>query len=212
MKGIWRTNPGGDAYWPNWVRLHTYGVTRIYFPLYRYDVPTARFVLNDTGELTPEYVAGVRSQGIEYATYNCWNWVNSYSNPVVMANEAVEIMNSLGTTAHMFNDETHDSDRILILLKAFRTKRARGPISWALEGMQGGWFKKSLVNWINGDTNCVVVPEAFLGDMVPLPINKVRANLIAEGIATNRVKVFLDASKPLDSTWDGCLLSEETLR
>src|SRR5690348_10710502 len=140
MKGIWRTNPKGDTLWPNWLNFRARGIKRIYIPLYYYDPNVAKFLLN-TPELTKEYREGINSQGFEYATYNCWNWQSSYSDPRVMVREAVDIMDMVGgVAAHMYNDETHDSDRILTLIKGHRILKPHGPISWALEGMQGGWI------------------------------------------------------------------------
>jgi len=212
MKGIWRTNPKGDALWPNWVALRSAGITRIYIPLYYYDPSIAKFLLN-TAEVSPDYRYGVNSQNFEYGLYSCWNWISAYSNPKVMAQEMCDMMDSVGgVAAVMYNDETKSPNRILGLLNSHRAIKPHGPISWALEGMQGGWFTPPLVNWINSDTNCVTVPESFEGDMTPINVGQVRTNLINAGIVAPRVKVFLDASKPRISTWDGCLLSEETLR
>lgn len=212
MKAIWRTNPKGDTLWPDWVKLRSAGVTRIYIPLYYYDPAYGKFFLN-TDELTQNYREGVNSQGFQYGLYTCWNWQSAYSDPKVMAGDMADAMETVGNVAAaMYNDETHSSSRILALLKAHRTKEPHGPLSWALEGMQGGWFTSPLVNWINSDTNCVCVPESFEGDMTPINVGQVRTNLINAGINGPRAKVFLDASKPRIATWDGCLLSEETLR
>lgn len=214
MKGIWRTNPGGDPLWPNWIKLRAFGVKQIYIPLYLYDRPNARWIPN-TSELTPEYKAGIESQNFEFRTYNCWNWIPEYFYHEGMVKSVLEVWKKLlihpnDVVKHMYNIEIHNSEFVEDTLRYHRQIFPHGPISWAMEGLQGGWFEPSLVRTINKDINCVAVAENFYGNMQPIGISKVRGDLIKAGIVPTRAKVFY-APPDIPDGWDGCILSEETI-
>jgi len=216
MKGIWRTNPYGDAYWPPWKRMHDLGVTDFYVPALMYDPTIGKFVKNKN-EITVAYKEGVRSQGFGYRIYRDPSW-NSMIDAGSIIQAAANDIAAAGIgeyIPYMFDIEYHAPDLIADVLEGFRARFPKGPVSWTLEPFQGGWFTPRLVNVINKDPNLVVVPQNFYGNMTPADPTtggqKVRQNLIDQGVASNRVKIFYDGSCYIPSDWDGCILGEETI-
>jgi hypothetical protein len=213
MKGIWRANPLGDALWPPWDKFKSLGIKDIYFPILAKDLTTGHYNFNQR-EVNPDYRRGVNSQSFGYRLYLDPSWVS-----LINAKEIVELMRSAsvmvgGVAGHQYNIEYHDPKLVADVLKNHRLDFPIGPVSWALEGFQGGWFSQNLVDTINNDSNCVTVPESFYGNMFPNdtpPFIQLRHDLITRGVNPNRVKVFYNGAKPLPDNWDGCILSEETL-
>jgi len=212
MKGIWRTNPVGDAYWPPWKAMHDRGVTDFYVPALKFDITTGKWVKN-INEITAAYRAGVNSQGFGYRIYRDPSW-ESITDPVALARKAVTDMEVGGVAGYMFDIEYHDPDFVRRTIIEYRRWRPSGPIAWTLEPHQGGWFTPELVQTINSDVNLVVVPQNFYYDMREYdkpPYDNLRNDLINQGVKSSRVKVFYDGAKFMPSDWDGCILSEERI-
>jgi hypothetical protein len=214
MKGLWRTNPGGDTFWPDWVKLADRGVRRFYVPALLRE-STGKYVPN-YAEISAVYANGVRSHNLEYAPYRDPSWLSTTSATELVTQALEDIQQAGGVVnSYMFDIEYHTPDFVEEVLKKFRAAHRTGPISWTLEPFQGGWFTKNLVAAINNDINCVVVPQAFYSGMQPAdnpPYTKLKADITSRGVKANRVKVFYDGARPLPIGWDGCILGEETLR
>lgn len=215
MKGLWRTNPYGDAYWPPWHKMHDVGVTDFYVPALMWDPTIAKFIPNQN-EITSAYKAGVESQGFGYRIYRDPSWTSLTDSTSIVQAAANDILKA-GVGAYvpyMFDIEYHNPTLIKEVLMKFRNRFPKGPLAWTLEPYQGGWFTQDLVDVINRDPNLVVVPQNFYGNMIPADPSggqAVRADLLSKGIATNRVKLFYDANRTFPSNWDGAILGEETL-
>jgi hypothetical protein len=109
------------------------------------------------------------------------------------------------------NIELHDPVYMLAFLAAWRKLRPQRDTRWLLEGLQGGWFAKTLVDTVNADPNLRVLGEAFAGDMYPYDPDAVRSNLVNYGIARGRAAVVYDAAK-LGAYWDGCCFTQGRLQ
>jgi len=211
MKGIWRTNPGGDAMWPPWKKMHDRGVTDFYVPSL---VDTAAGWKPNKNEVNPAYKAGVNSQGFGYRIFSDPRWIG-YTDPAVYAKAcADEVGLAGGVQGYMFDIEYHNPSFVKNTILEYRKWVPKGPIAWTLEPHQGGWFTQELVNVLNNDINLVVVPQNYYGDMTPYdvaPYTNLRNDIINRGVKPARVKVFYDVNKPVPSDWDGCLYHEEGL-
>jgi hypothetical protein len=112
-------------------------------------------------------------------------------------------------------------DDILKMINAFRARRGLRTFMWGLEGGQGGWFNRTLVDRINADPDMTVLPEAYFGpsastrDMDPRDIHFIKKNINDTGVIPDRVKAFYGAIykdvsnnnvplPPFDG-WDGVL-------
>lgn len=74
----------------------------------------------------------------------------------------------LSSTRIMVNLEEHDPDRIVAILTEIRSLNPKTGLSWALEGMQGGWAR-AIAPAINA-MNIRVVPELFVGAMANIDL------------------------------------------
>lgn len=125
------------------------------------------------------------------------------------------VMKDLGYSdlklAIMFDDEHHDSARIISLLKAWRAIRPTRETGWSFEPFQGGWFNSELVFQINTDRNLTLYPQLYFGDMTPVSEGAAWRDLMGKTIRMDKLRsVFGAVSKlspqvpyPLPINWDG---------
>jgi len=219
MKTIWRENPRGSKYWPSEKARDAekaLGITRIYYPTHMKDPNTGKFVEN-TIEMNAQFCTDISTR-FEFGIYEHTDGWGLPATAQAIVDRMDKYFKMCGKVKGvMFNIETHNiNDLIINIIALWRQKHPTGPIAWAMEGFQGGWMNQAMINKVNNDTNMVVVPENFDGNMNPLaPRNGVtpKQELIKLGFASNRVKEFYDG-KLVDqykASWDGCILSEERL-
>lgn len=216
MKSIWRTNPNGPLYWPSQNALDAekaLGITDVFFPLMKKNVETGKYVFNDI-EINTKYRQDI-STHFGYRIYYDPSWDSEIHAPMIVGNMHDAVMSVGGVKGVMWDIEYHhSSDLIIEVITLWRQKHPTGPIAWTMEPFQAGWMTDAVVSKVNHDVNMVVVPQNFYYNMDPAGIRNgkdVRQELIVRGFASNRVKFFYDGARSLPSTWDGCILSEETL-
>jgi hypothetical protein len=221
MKSIWRVNPYGPQFWPSDTAREAekkLGVTDLYEPLLRKDGATGKYVKNDL-QVNPQYAKDI-SGHFNYRLYYDPSWDSDINAASIVAKTA-NAYNLVGGYCKgvMWDIEYHRCDDLIIdIIDAWRAVYPKGPIGWTMEPWQGGWMTTPLVNKINSDVNMVVVVQNFYYNMSPAgtriingKVMDARQDLIRRGFASNRVKWFYDGAKSIPSTWDGCILSEETL-
>lgn len=217
MKSIWRVNPDGSLYWPSVAAREAekkLGVTDVMYPLLAKNPSTGKYVPNDV-EINAHYAQDI-SHHFGYRIYYDPSW-DSDINGGSIATKTIAAARDVGVyfKGVMWDIEYHYCDQIIIdCIDTWRRAFPKGPIAWTMEPFQSGWITPELVAKVNNDVNMIVCPQNFYGNMIPAGIRNgkdVRQDLIAKGFASNRVKFMYDAAKSIPSTWDGCILGEETL-
>jgi hypothetical protein len=190
MKAVW-IDAGND---PLWERLAQHGITRLYFPVSD-PLPDVQRRLADT-----------KARGLSGGLYSAWNWYEGLSGPEyadVMHKRVKEIApNATATWPKIqLDDETHDPDRILGLLRRWRQLRPGTDTSWTLECFQGGWMSPEFAAEIVR-LKIRVVPQCYVGGMEPVCTLAAARDLTRRGIPDSLVTPFYDAAQ-LPVGWDG---------
>jgi hypothetical protein len=117
---------------------------------------------------TKAALAGIAGRSRVNGVYVGAGWWNNLSAKAYAA-KANELLNPIrnASTRVMFNLEEHDPVRILAILTEFRRLNPKTALSWALEGMQGGWMDTAFVAGVV-NLKVRVVPELFVGSMAPI--------------------------------------------
>lgn len=189
MKAVW-IDAGQD---PHWETITKHAITRLYFP-----------VSDPTADVTRR-LADVKARGLVGGLYSAWNWYPG--SGAQYADEMHKRVKEIAPNATptwpkvQLDDETHDPDRILQLLRRWRHHRPNTDTSWTLEVFQGGWMPAAFVQEVVS-LKVRVVPQCYLGDMQPVCTLAGARDLTARGFPDSLITPFYDAAK-LPIAWDG---------
>lgn len=181
--------PGGPLV-PDLAKARRYGITRLYWEA-------------TDPQITAPLFDDVRAAGMEVGIMRDPSWDNF--SPTALARELdhdlVRLRSGDRQCAILADIEKHDADYVIRFLQAWRAVRPRRETAWTLEPLQGGWFERDLVRaCVQADV--LVVPQTYLGDMSPVPLDAVRSQLIDAGLPRSRVALFYDAAH-IPVWWDG---------
>jgi hypothetical protein len=188
MRYAW-TDAGDD---PDFNLGNRHGIDGYYFPMF--DELTTRERLEDC-----------KAHGYAIGLYIAWNWPQVVrENPASVA----KIMSEEYKRCYVpglrmqYNDESHEPDTILNVLKAWRGLRATVGTSWSMEGMQGGWMGKSFAVALVG-LKIRLAPQLYNGDMTQVWDSLAASrDLVKRGFPDNLVSPFYDAAN-LPHYWNG---------
>lgn len=187
MRYLW-VDDGND---PDFIKGEENGITGYFLALG--GVRTTKAALLD--------IAG---RGRANGVYVGAGWWNSLS-PTQYAARLNTLLNPIrnSSTRVMVNLEEHDPARVVAILTEIRRLNPKTGLSWALEGMQGGWAR-GIASQVN-DLRVRVVPELFVGNMANIDLrasdpakfyDDVKANLrseaavLADLVGFNAVSLF----------------------
>lgn len=189
MKAVW-VDAGND---PHWERIIKHGITRLYFP-----------VSDPTADVSRR-LADVKARGLIGGLYSAWSWYDTDGAGYAEAtNKRVLEIAPNATNAWpkiQLDDEEHDPDRIIRLLRRWRQLRPNTDTSWTLEVFQGGWMPPSFVEEVVR-LKIRVVPQCYLGDMQPVCTLAGARDLTVRGFPDSLITPFYDAAR-LPIGWDG---------
>jgi hypothetical protein len=197
---------GGGPKWPDGDKLKRAGVTRLYYEANNPEVDAA-------------FMQQLRDWGYEAGVMRDPNWNNYTDTPeqfVAKVNDDISRLapkkpdGSRPPLAVMLDIERHDSDYVTRALREFdRTNSGRNYV-WTMEYHQAGWFSSELVDHVNGDPQCRLVPQLYYGDMGQVIDSHAAArDLASVGVHDDRVCFFYNLRyPPLPIDWDGCLYLE----
>lgn len=194
MKAVW-VDAGND---PHWERIAKHGITRLYFPT---SDPTADVARR---------LQDVKNRGMTGGLYSAWSWYPGLTG-AQYAEEMHRRVKAIapGATPQwpkiQLDDETHDPDRILDMLRRWRQLRPTTDTSWTLEVFQGGWFSPQFCAELV-QLRIRVVPQCYVGadgriDNVVDTLAAAR-DLTKRGLPDSLVTPFYDAAE-LPVGWDG---------
>lgn len=106
------------------------------------------------------------------------------------------------------NLEQHDPVYIIDVLERLRAKRSNLPLSWTLEGMQGGWAAQIATDVVAARVR--VVPQAYTGSMERMAEDAVLRDLLRAGYPESSVSLFYDAAA-LARGWQGYAFTQGRL-
>jgi hypothetical protein len=196
---------GGGPKWPDGQKLARAGVTRLYYEANNPEIDAAFMQqLRDWG-----YEAGVMRDPV-------WNnYTDSPEQFIAKVNDDIDRLapknpdGSRPQLAVMLDIEKHDADYVYRALKEFdRTNTGRNYV-WTMEYHQAGWFSPELVDHINADAQCRVVPQLYYGDMSNCVDSHASArDMYAVRVNDNRLAFFYSLRVPIPHDWDGVLYLE----
>lgn len=199
MRAVWVDE--GNV--PNWDKLAKHGITWVYVSARDH---RAKKSLEDTF-----------AKGFKGGVYTAWNWYPNLSG-AEYAEKTHALLSALWPSAKpgfpkvQLNDETHDPERILGMLRRWRQLRPATETSWTMEGMQGGWMSPVFAKTVT-DLKIRVVPQAYYGTMAPGQVYDTLAvarDLTKRGIPDRLVSPFYDASQ-MPAGWDGFAFTQGRL-
>lgn len=198
MRAVW-VDAGND---PVWERLAAYGITRLYFPT---SDPTADVARR---------LADTKARGLTGGLYSAWNWYPGLTG-AEYADEVHERVQQIAPAATntwpkiMLDDEEHDPDRILEMLRRWRQLRPGTDTAWTLEAFQGGWMSPAFVQELV-TFKVRVAPQCYVGGMEPVCTLAAARDLTKRGIPDSLVTPFYDAAQ-LPVGWDGFAFTQGRL-
>lgn len=107
------------------------------------------------------------------------------------------------------NNEIHDAEWILAMLRRWRARSPRRWTSWSMEGHQTGWMGPSFGETISPFVQAVH-PQAFRGDLSRFESDRVALEMVAIGFPVDKVFCVL-AADDLGEWWDGVVLPQGRL-
>jgi hypothetical protein len=212
MKAVWCDALNGS--WPAWDKFRKYGLARIYV--------SALETKKDGTSRLKELVDGIHSQGFEAGLYRDPHWTGLSAKD--LAATAHTDLLSAGAKyraqqcAYLFDTEYHDPGYLLDLISAWKALRPTREWAWTLEPFQGGWFTKELVDRVNSDDFCTVIPQTYLGGMEPCSELAVISDLVTNrnfvwnyGVAPTQIASFYDGIRGAPERMDGIIFTDGRL-
>lgn len=190
MRAVW-VDSGND---PVWEKVVEHKLTALFFDAF--DARMSEKYLKDI-------VAKQKYAGIYIAS----NWPQVSGDGRDFAEKvskrlAVVAPGALGDFPKVQLDiEQHDPRFIVDVFTRWRELRPNQATSWTLEPFQAGWFTDELVKSIIAN-RIRVVPQLYLGNMVPTAGDRVALELVKRGIPPTMISGFYDAAA-LPVGWDG---------
>lgn len=185
----------------------------VYEKMAAYGVENICFAATDK-RLTPAYIASVRGHGYGVGIYRAWNWTPNVDG-VGFANLLDADLKRLGEPGPgvirvCADIEAHDPAYIKAFLGRWRKMRPNRATDLTIEGRQGGWFSQCKDAVVRANVN--VIPQSYVGDMVPLdPLDVVR-DLVDWGYPISKVFPFYDAKWiRAYNGWEGYLFTQGRL-
>jgi hypothetical protein len=198
----------GGAKWPDGQKLARAGVTRLYYEANDPQVDAAFMrQLRDWG-----YEVGVMRDPV-WSNYNQSpeQWIATVNADIARLAPKNPSSGKRPQLAVMLDIERHDSDYVYRALCEFdRTQPGRNYI-WTMEYHQAGWFSQQMVDHINADAQCRLLPQLYYGDMSNCVDSHAAARDLATphgGIRDDRIGFFYSLRVPIPHDWDGCLYLE----
>lgn len=193
MKAVW-VDAGND---PHWERIQAHGINRLYFPVSDPVADVRRRLLD------------VKARGLIGGLYSAWNWYNTdgkgYAEATHAAVKAIAPDATPTWPKIQLDDEEHDPDRILALLRRWRQLRPKTDTSWTLEVFQGGWMSPQFCAEIV-QLKIRVVPQCYwpheTTTLQPVDTLVAARDLTSRGIPDSLITPFYDAAH-LPVAWDG---------
>jgi hypothetical protein len=198
----------GGAKWPDGEKLARAGVTRLYYEANDPQIDAAFMQqLRDWG-----YEAGVMRDPV-WSNYNDTpeQWIAKVNADIARLAPKNPSTGKRPPLSVMLDIERHDSDYVYRALREFdRTNPGRNYI-WTMEYHQAGWFSQEIVNHVNADPQCRVLPQLYYGDMSNCVDSHAAARDLYTphgGINDDRICFFYSLRVPIPHDWDGCLYLE----
>ncbi len=188
MRYVW-TDAGDD---PDFNVGNRHGIDGYYFPMF--DDLTTRERLEDC-----------KGRGYAVGLYIAWNWPQvKNSSPTEVASIMSEEYKRcyVAGLRMQYNDESHEPDKILTVLRAWRNLRSTVGTSWTMEGMQGGWMSKAFAAAVM-NLKIRLAPQLYNGAMTQVWDSlAAQRDLTKRGFADLLISPFYDAAK-LPHYWNG---------
>lgn len=157
MNWIW-VDAGNDS---DWAAISRAGINGEFYPV------------NDPVDDVVRRLEQSRLRGHAGGLYAAWNWIATPTDGAAFAewthDLVTQIERKLPTKGSTYpkvqlNNERHEPDVILAMLKRWRELRPRKDTSWTMEGMQGGWMSPAFASEVIG-YKVRLAPQAYNGDM-----------------------------------------------
>lgn len=198
MRFVW-VDAGNNA---SWAQLQAHGITGEF---YAASDPAAAVKQRLDDSKARRHAAGI---------YGAWNWIDGDGEEFAewLDDRVGQIVPS-PTAAFpkvQLNNERHDADDILRMLRRWRALRPKQDTSWTMEGGQGGWMSPAFVDEVM-KLKVRVVPQLYNGAMTEAWDSLTFArDLTKRGFPDALISPFYDASR-LPVGWDGFAFTQGRL-
>jgi hypothetical protein len=199
---------GGGPKWPDGNKLARAGVTRLYYEGSNLVIDAAfAKQIRDWG-----YEMGLMQDPV-WDNYNLTpeDWINKRVNPNIARLAPKGPDGKRPQLAVMLDIERHDEAWVRQALTEFRRTNPGRNVIWTMEYHQAGWFSQQMVDHINADAQCRLLPQLYYGDMSNCVDSHAAARDLATphgGIRDDRIGFFYSLRVPIPHDWDGCLYLE----
>ncbi len=163
-----------------------------------------------------ERILDVRNHGLAAGVYAAWNWWGDFTGRgAAFAEEVngrvrarVKFPKPSWPKIQLDNEE-HDMNQILLMLRRHRELWPTQDTSWTLESFQGGLMSPEFVQEVLA-LRTRVVPQAYTGDMRRMSEDGTLRDLTRRGFPESQVSLFYDAAQ-LPINWDGFAFTQGRL-
>jgi hypothetical protein len=211
MKGI-LVDAGND---PAWGKLSAQGITSVYL------------AVNDPKLITQQRLGETRQRNLAAGVFAAWNWPGlDVEDGPAFAEWVHKLVKDLVPNATasfpkvQLDNEIHDPDVILAMLRRWRQLRPNTDTSWTFESHQAGWMAPDFVAEVVA-LKVRIVPQLYRGQMAHIDLrvsdpaaflrelqasiidsrDEVRS-LVKAGFPDSLISPFFDAAF-LPLGWDG---------
>ena len=184
MRFVW-VDEGNDADWESPNGLDNHHMTGAFFSVREPEADLRRRLLD------------TKDRGKQGGCYAAWNWwPETTSDGAAFAEKVSGLVKTtikgLPGTSNAFpkvqlNNERHEPDEILAMLRRWRQLQPQRDTSWTFESMQGGWMSPAFVSEVLS-LRIRLVPQAYTGRMADLELpaamqlEQFRGSLIAQDV------------------------------
>lgn len=196
MRYLW-VDAGND---PNYVTGNRHGIDGYFMPLADSRTTQAKLIeIKFRG-----YAAGV------YVGHGWWQPLSATALVEKVWTEFLKVR--VPALRLQVNMEQHDPDYIIDVLEGLRAKSATLPLSWTMEGMQGGWASSIAARVVAAKVRAV--PQGFWGADGQIEgdwaEDAVLRDLTKAGYPESSVSLFYDAEN-LPRGWQGYAFTQGRL-
>lgn len=160
-----------------------------------------------------------RNRGHAGGLYSAWNWIPNTNDGAAYAEFAngllLPVETQLAGKSNSFpkvqlDNENHDPDVILAMLRRWRQLQPKKDTSWTFEGFQGGWMDPGFVQEVLS-YKVRLVPQLYSGDMqIHFDSLAAARDLTKRGFPESLVSPFYDAAA-LPAEWEGFAFTQGRL-
>ena len=192
MRHVW-VDAGNDA---DWEKLQRNGITGEFY------------AVSDPAPAVRARLEATKARRHAGGLYSAWNWIDDQAGEAYAdyAAERLREIVPVGRTNSwpkiQLDDERHEPDTILAMLRRWREHFPTQDTSWTLEAMQGGWMSEAFVKEVIA-LRVRVVPQCYNGSMTEVwDVLAAARDLTKRGFPDSLITPFYDA-RHLPTHWDG---------